>query len=287
LSRTFCHHLFCSSLSQHYDHVKPTTRPYRSTGIESSTSERSDKHSDEHSDKHSDERANEKNERFMRLLEPCHDRLARFARAMTNSHEDAEDLLSDTILLAYEKFDTIREPQAFLGWLFTVASRLHKRRRWRASLFQPFERLSAHAGTRDDEASYEWEPPSQGASATSAPDVFVDVNLLYAALERLPSKQREAFVLFEITGLSLVEIQEVQGDSLSSVKMRLARARERLLDLLGGNAGGSVSSNAEQLNAKKSTADTNKAGKSDKSDKSDKSSAAPETPTIHRIANMT
>jgi RNA polymerase sigma-70 factor, ECF subfamily len=174
--------------------------------------------------------ADEKNERFMQLLKPCHDRLARFVRAMVNSPEDAEDIVSDTILLAYEKFDTIREPQAFLSWLFTVASRLHKRRRWRASIFEPFERF---IHTNDDAESHEWEPPAQGASATDSPETFVDVNLLYAALERLPHKQREAFVMFEITGLSLVEIQEVQGDSLSSVKMRLSRARERLRDLLG------------------------------------------------------
>jgi RNA polymerase sigma-70 factor (ECF subfamily) len=176
----------------------------------------------------------DRQDRFLELLKPHHDRLARFARAMTRSREEAEDLTSDTILRAYEHFDQLRDEQAFLSWLFSIASRIQKRRRLRGVLFDSLAAKFGSARWDDDrfdpEHGAEPEPPAQDELA---PDTFVDVQLLYEALERLPAKQREAFVMFEVSGLSLVEIQEIQGDSLSSVKMRLARARERLRELLG------------------------------------------------------
>ncbi len=63
-------------------------------------------------------------------------------------------------------------------------------------------------------------------------DQKLEVKELYEALQELPEKQRETVVLFEISGLSLNEIQEIQGDSLSAVKSRLVRAREKLSQIL-------------------------------------------------------
>ena len=155
--------------------------------------------------------------RFLALLEPNHDRLVRFARGMTKSSEDARDLASDTIEQAYKNFHLLRSDEAFLSWIFTIARRLQSRRRLRSKIFEPFEML------RHDRTS----------QTHAAPDVHTDAELLYDALEQLPQKYREAFVLFEISGLSLKELQELQGGSLSAVKMRLARAREQLRALLG------------------------------------------------------
>lgn len=63
-------------------------------------------------------------------------------------------------------------------------------------------------------------------------DSKVQLKELYNALDQLPLKQKEAIVLFEISGLSLAEIQQIQGDSLSAVKSRIARARESLKKIL-------------------------------------------------------
>jgi RNA polymerase sigma-70 factor (ECF subfamily) len=48
------------------------------------------------------------------------------------------------------------------------------------------------------------------------------------ALASLSAKEREAVVLFELEGFTLEEIASMEGDSLSAVKSRLARARMRL-----------------------------------------------------------
>jgi RNA polymerase sigma-70 factor, ECF subfamily len=163
------------------------------------------------------EESDERKERFMQLLLPVRDRLVRFARGMARSPEDVEDLVGDTMLAAFEGFDRLRHDVAFLSYLFTIAHRIHRQRTWKARLFGAFDREHAES------------IPYQGTS----PESTADVALLHRALALLPDRQRETVVLFELAGLSLEEIKEIQGGSLSGVKSRLTRGRERLAQLLG------------------------------------------------------
>lgn len=62
-----------------------------------------------------------------------------------------------------------------------------------------------------------------------------DLDQLIFALDRLPARERESIVLFELSGLSLKEIQEIQGGTLSGVKSRMSRARAKLKLLLASD----------------------------------------------------
>ena len=160
---------------------------------------------------------NERKGRFLELLQPVHDNLARFARSIVRNDEEARDLVGETVLRALEHFDELKDEKAFLSWLFTIAVRLG--RRW--------EKERRRYGEYDEVevASRPSEEPS--------PDVQHDIAILYTALHRLRDGEREALLLFEIAGLSLEEVREVQGGSLSGVKSRLVRGRKKLEKLLG------------------------------------------------------
>ena len=69
-----------------------------------------------------------------------------------------------------------------------------------------------------------------------------DIQVLYAALDKLPVKQKEAVVLFEISGFSLEEIKNIQGGTLSGAKSRVKRGREKLAILLNDNINDSQAS---------------------------------------------
>ena len=153
----------------------------------------------------------------MALLDPVHDNLARYVRAMSRNADEARDLMSETLLAAYESFDTLKAPAAFLSYLFTIARRTCRHRARRFRLFAEYD--AAHA--------------AQLRATTPAPDAAADIPALYNALDRLPAEQREAVVLFELSGLSLEEIRELQGGTLSGVKARVARGRRKLAKLLG------------------------------------------------------
>lgn len=65
-----------------------------------------------------------------------------------------------------------------------------------------------------------------------SPEAVAEFNLIYAKILQLPEKMSQALILFYINDLSLEEIQQIQGDSLSSVKQRLKRGREKLFNML-------------------------------------------------------
>ncbi|HYM20749.1 MAG TPA: sigma-70 family RNA polymerase sigma factor [Candidatus Kapabacteria bacterium] len=159
----------------------------------------------------------EKHDRFLCALEHVRGGFARFCRAISSDNESARDLASESILILYEKFDSLRDPVKFKSYLFTTAARLEKRRRHRERNKAPFD-------TSELELRISAEP---------APDANADIELLYDALAKLPTEQRDAVVLFEISGLTLEEIRRIQGGSLSGVKSRIARARKKLRELLG------------------------------------------------------
>lgn len=159
----------------------------------------------------------EKQKEFLEVFEPARESLSRFAMAMARDRDDALDLASETILVAYENFEKIRNKDAFVGYLFTTACRIFKRKKWRARIF----------------ADYDERKAENLISPETPPDAGPDVEALYRALDRLPQKQKEAVAMFELSGLSLKEIRDIQGGSLSGVKSRIARGREKLAEILG------------------------------------------------------
>lgn len=160
--------------------------------------------------------SNIKQKQFMQLYEPLHDRLSRFVYSIVWNREEAKDIISETILAAYESFEKVRNQQAFLSYLFTIASRTWAKRARKAQLVTAIN--EEHA-----------EHIADGASNIES---RAELNEFYAALSTLPEKQREAVTLFEISGLSLNEIQQIQGGSLSGVKSRVTRGREELARIL-------------------------------------------------------
>ncbi|MDP4220102.1 MAG: RNA polymerase sigma factor [Bacteroidota bacterium] len=158
-----------------------------------------------------------KQEEFLLLLEPVHTRLWRFVLSVTRDHCEAEDLLSETVLASYERFESLKDKQAFTSFLFTIATRIHYHQKRRKNWF----------------GAYNAEYADSLESSEIAPDSAADIRIVRDALSELSPRQRETVVLFEISGFSLEEIREIQGGTLSGVKSRLVRGRKELSKLLG------------------------------------------------------
>jgi RNA polymerase sigma-70 factor (ECF subfamily) len=161
--------------------------------------------------------AENRQERFMKLFEPLQPRLERFALAMTRDRETARDVVGETILEAYQRFDTLRDERAFLGFLFTIAARTYRRRAARSR---------RHDELTDDHLD-------ALVDSSTPPDTAADIAAVYQALAELPQQQREAVYLFEVQGMSMKEIQEIQGGTLVGVKVRISRGRKKLAAILG------------------------------------------------------
>ncbi len=160
---------------------------------------------------------NTKNQnKFLELYEPIHNQFCRFCRSIAGNKDDSEDLIQDTILNVMEGLDKIREQAAFKSYLFSVACNLNKMR-LRQSKFK---------------ASFTAAELSQIVDFSQNPEQITDFKIIYEKMLMLPSKMAEALILYHISDLSIDEIHKIQGGSLSGVKMRLLRGREKLLSSL-------------------------------------------------------
>lgn len=151
---------------------------------------------------------------FMELYTPVHDRFERFCRARVYGDTDFKDLMHDTIVIAFEKFDNVEHPKAFLHFLFGISIRVLANTNRKQRLIHVSDEIQS---VQDE---------------STRADRNEDVHLLYGALSKLPEGQREALVLFEISGFSIAEIAELQNAGISAIKQRLARGRKALSELL-------------------------------------------------------
>jgi RNA polymerase sigma-70 factor (ECF subfamily) len=153
---------------------------------------------------------------FLELYTPVQQQISNYCRALTGNEDMARDLLQDALLAALDGFEGLRKKESFLFFLCGIARRIYlkqiRRNKFRAdnSLIDANKHITSEL---DGETS-------------------IDIQLLYKALSQLPIEQREALVFFELMGFSLIEIQSFQGGSLSGVKSRIVRARQKLADTL-------------------------------------------------------
>ena len=165
---------------------------------------------------HTQDLTDEKQVAFMELYEPIHERFVRFCQARMHNSEEVPDLVNETLLRAYENFEKLRSKDAFLYFLFGIATRV----------INSQYRKKKYWGT------YEARNSEQIPDGGWDPSQHAELHLLYKALDQLPPLQREALILFEISGFPIKDIQQIQNSKESAVKARLMRGRKKLAHIL-------------------------------------------------------
>lgn len=138
----------------------------------------------------------------------------------TDRDIDFAELIHETFAQALASIRSLRDGQAFVAWIETIASRVayrevrgRQRRRW----------------LRFWEPSKLPEVPIDGVD----PEVREAYRRTLAALDALPARERVPFLLRQVEGWDLVRIAEAQGVSLATIKRRIARGSERFEKLAG------------------------------------------------------
>ena len=144
-------------------------------------------------------------------------RLRRYARALLNNREDADDLVQDTLERAWAKSAMWQSVTDMRAWLFGVMHNLH---------IDGIRRPKLHTVVLDDDTPEIPVPSTQG-------DRLAVIDL-QAALERLPAEQREVILLISLEDLTYAEVAATLGIPIGSVMSRLSRGRERLRSLMEG-----------------------------------------------------
>ncbi len=168
-------------------------------------------------------------EAFTELVTRYESNIFRLARHITQSPEDAEDVLQETFLKAYEHLGDFQGHSKFYTWLVRIAvnqslMKLRKRKSDASvSLDDPYD-TGEESLTREIAV---WEPnPEQTYSREEIRAI------LEKAVDSLPPTFRAVFALRDIEELSTEETAAVLNLSVPAVKSRLLRARLRLREKL-------------------------------------------------------
>jgi RNA polymerase sigma-70 factor (ECF subfamily) len=160
---------------------------------------------------------------FVREILPLEAALMQFLQHNWRNKSDIADLRQDIYIQVYESAlkGLPESPKAFV---FTIARHLLIRRMLREQIV-PFEAVSDFDALG---AAIETPGPENGVIARD------ELRRLQGAVDRLPPRAREAFVMQQVEGLSRREIAQRMGVSEKTVKTHLRDAGRALANILYG-----------------------------------------------------
>jgi RNA polymerase sigma-70 factor (ECF subfamily) len=166
---------------------------------------------------------------FGALVRRYEGKIFRLAQHITQSREDAEDVLQETFMKAYEHLDQFQGNSKFYTWIVRIAvnqALMKLRRRKTDKSVSLDENIDTGEDTIVREIAAWDEDPEQRFSREELGQI------LDSAIQSLDTPYRSVFMLRDIDELSTEETAEALGLSVPAVKSRLLRARLQLREKL-------------------------------------------------------
>jgi RNA polymerase sigma-70 factor, ECF subfamily len=166
---------------------------------------------------------------YDKLVRKYERQIFRIAQHITQNREDAEDVMQDAFVKAFEKLEQFQGNSKFYTWLVRIAvneSLMRLRKRRTGKLVSMDEDVQTEEGSVPRDFA-DWAPnPEDNYSQAELAEI------LKKTIQGLPQGFRVVFVLRDVDGLSTEETAETLGLSIPAVKSRLLRARLQLRERL-------------------------------------------------------
>ena len=166
----------------------------------------------------------EPNDEASTLFKANHDRIHRYLLSLVHNPAEAEDLTQDTFLHAYARRDSLRDPNAVRGWLYRIATHV---------CLDRLRQGAAHVSIEGEEGERAaGSVPTASPSALEIAEREETGACVQRCLDFLSDSYRAVILLHEAHSLTAPEIAELLGESVGTIKIRLHRARRRLLEIM-------------------------------------------------------
>ena len=142
--------------------------------------------------------------------------LRAFAVSLCGNPDRADDLVQETLVKAWSNLSSFAEGTNLAAWLFTIL---------RHSYYSEYR-------TRRREVADSDGAIAARLATAPAQSGHMDFLEFRSALQKLPADQREALILIGASGLSYEEAAGVCNCAVGTMKSRVNRARNRLVELL-------------------------------------------------------
>jgi len=162
----------------------------------------------------------EKEVTFERLIEECKLAIYKTAKAILKNEDDTCDAIQEALLSAYKSFDTLKEKQYFKTWIIRITVNksydIIKRNKRNEEKIINIGRYVTEKEEKDHTEKLDLEN----------------------ALNHLEEELHAITVLYYYDDIEIKDIAEILQIPEGTVKSRLARAREKLYQMLGGEEDG-------------------------------------------------
>ena len=148
-------------------------------------------------------------ETFERNIREYAPNMYRLALAMLHNRQDAEDAVSEAVLIAYEKRHTLRDRNRFKPWIMQITANEARRIYGKNRRITPMEDMEAYMPSFRDENHELWDVVMQ-----------------------LETAHREVIMLYFYERFSIREIGRILRVPEGTVKSRLSRAKKALKEML-------------------------------------------------------
>lgn len=159
---------------------------------------------------------------FRRLYDRYLDQVTRVVGRYLGPRPQVEDVVQEAFVQLYDSLENVSDYDTFEGWVYRVARNVaisHARKRRSSVDFVELQTLRAPTD--------QWEKLAAREK----------VRALYAALDCLSDKKREAVIMYEIEGKTLREIADQTDTSINTIGSRVRRGRKKLAKLIREHAG--------------------------------------------------
>ena len=173
---------------------------------------------------------------FEEMVSRHWDRIYGMVHQLLRNQQDAEEVTQDAFIRAHRGLANFRGDSSFSTWLYQIATNLARNRYW-------------YWWRRKRDRTVSFDQPVGDDNDTPLSEVFVGesespgdvtvtqelVDRIAVGMEKLSSKHREILILRNIKNQSYEEIAAILGISVGTVKSRIARARDSLREIIGGD----------------------------------------------------
>jgi RNA polymerase sigma-70 factor, ECF subfamily len=172
---------------------------------------------------------------FETLIQQCWDQLWRYAYRVTGNRDDAEDLLSESLVEGFRSFPQFRGETSFCRWMYRVMTTT------RIDMVRRASRRRTESLDVGTELEAGRAAPWQNADRASDPEAIVVQPMLseevQQALDALPEEFRSVVILADMEQMDYADVSHVLGIPVGTVRSRLHRARHALRRSLAKHLG--------------------------------------------------
>ena len=173
-------------------------------------------------------------EAFSELISRYASKMFQTAYGLIGSREDAEEVVQDAFVRIYKHLDQFRGDSSFSTWAYRIVVNLSRnkyqwnRRRGSDLTFS----ISGDYRDDDDGRKEDFNLPDTKFGPLRILEEADEQKRIIQIMDSLPDKLREVLLLRHIKELSYEEIASLLDCNLGTVKSRIARAREAMIELM-------------------------------------------------------